>query len=598
MDKLSLFEILFSKDEDAQETGTAVKKQFFSREFSGSVTKQLKRLLSLRVFRFARAASYLLSHISTRVYGTAFLTFGMISALMYFLKLSADATIATPIIGLVLSLLSIPFLLADKPLPIVLQDFVITDYIFFDLFCMKRHTVMEEDKNFPILGAVVIGLVPAVLSAFLPLWQIALAIGVVVFVYVSMESPEFIFLASLFALPYLRLIPHFDIILACAVIIGVLSFLRKVLYGKRAIYIEQYDIVIGVMLLFVLISGVFVKGIESFSGSVRMIVFALGYILAGNIITNRRLADRTVISVIMSGVTASIVSVTQLIVLLINNKGIVDTAKLDILLARADGMTVFFITAVIFSFGLIGQSQMPAKAGYVSSAVICLLGLLLTGEVFALWAVILSFLAYLVIKSNKLVFVILPVLLICAVLPLLLPGGVLDVMFYYSPSVISAEEMFSLWQGSLEVFAHNLFVGIGIGSESFVEEMAGVGIFSYPDSSNLFIELGLEAGVFALLCLLLLLITRLRHRAVQYMYVRNSQIEIISGISGACLFALMAFGMVNYIWSDISAYYLFWCLFGIGSAALRVAKRDYDDQVVYYEETSAHDASVIDIEIG
>ena len=100
------------------------------------------------------------------------------------------------------------------------------------------------------------------------------------------------------------MLPHFDLILACAVVICAISFLRKVLYGKRAIYIEQYDIVIGIMLLFVLISGVFVKGIESFSGSVRMIIFALGYILAGSIITNRRLADRTVISVIMSGVIA------------------------------------------------------------------------------------------------------------------------------------------------------------------------------------------------------------------------------------------------------------------------------------------------------
>jgi hypothetical protein len=56
--------------------------------------------------------------------------------------------------------------------------------------------------------------------------------------------------------------------------------------------------------------------------------------------------------------------------------------------------------------------------------------------------------------------------------------------------------------------------------------------------------------------------------------------------------------MVNYIWSEPSAYYFFWCLFGIGSATLRVAKKDYDDKVVYYEESSAFDSSVIDIEIG
>ena len=39
-------------------------------------------------------------------------------------------------------------------------------------------------------------------------------------------------------------------------------------------------------------------------------------------------------------------------------------------------------------------------------------------------------------------------------------------------------------------------------------------------------------------------------------------------------------------------------IFGMGSATLRVAKRDYDDKVLYYEETGDSDSSVIDIEIG
>ena len=74
--------------------------------------------------------------------------------------------------------------------------------------------------------------------------------------------------------------------------------------------------------------------------------------------------------------------------------------------------------------------------------------------------------------------------------------------------------------------------------------------------------------------------------------------ERMANLGGACLFSFLAFGMVNYIWSDICAYYIFWCIFGIGSAALRVSKKDYDDRVIYYEESSALDSSVIDIEIG
>ena len=192
----------------------------------------------------------------------------------------------------------------------------------------------------------------------------------------------------------------------------------------------------------------------------------------------------------------------------------------------------------------------------------------------------------------------LPLLLGVSVAVLLLPDSFLNIVFASSPSVISAEDLFELWNKSLQVMSHHLAIGIGIGSESFGQEMAAVGVVGHPDSSNLFIELGLEAGILAPMCLIILLITRMKHRSMQYLYVRNSQIERISILSGACLFSLLAFGMVNYIWSDASACYLFWCIFGIGSASLRVAKRDYDDRVIYYEESSAQDSSVIDIEIG
>ena len=51
-----------------------------------------------------------------------------------------------------------------------------------------------------------------------------------------------------------------------AILLAVLSFIRKVVYGRRAFFIEQYDIIIGVMLLVILISGIFIKGDDSFFG--------------------------------------------------------------------------------------------------------------------------------------------------------------------------------------------------------------------------------------------------------------------------------------------------------------------------------------------
>lgn len=596
MAKPSLREIFFDNDDISSSVGS--KHGIYSREFSGSITQRMKKMLSSRFFKFAKAASYLIAHISTRVYGTAMLCFGILGTIMHFLGFGAGEDIANPIVGIIFALLSIPFLLADKPLPIFLQDFKPTDLLFFEFFCMKRHTVLESERRFPISVAIIIGCVPALFSALIPLWQMALIIGILVCVYIGIESPEFIFFTSLFSLPFLRYIPSSDIVLSLALTLAVISFLTKALHGRRVLYIEQYDICLGAMLLFILISGIFVKGIESFSSSVRMIILACGYFLAGNIITNRRLASLAANSIVISGTIASLVSVVQLIAVWARSSSELIVEELSAVLSRADGVAVVLMAAVVFAVGMAAEASLRYRVAYILSAAACIIALIISGEVFALTSLLLGIGAYAVIKSNKLPWLFMPLLLLAAVLFLLLPSGVLDVIFKYSPSVVSAKELFTLWNGSMRAFADNMLVGIGIGKDSFAAEMANMGIFGHHDSSNLFIELGLEAGMFALICFMLMLFTRLKHRAHQYLYVRNSQVAMLSNLSGVCLFSLLAFGMINYIWSEISAYYLFWCIFGIGSATLRVAKNDYDDRVVYYEETSDFDSSVIDIEIG
>lgn len=598
MDKLSIIDAIFSKDDSDGLVDYSGRKGFYTKEFSGSMTKRFKRLLSRPFFKFARNIADFLSHISARAYGTTFFTLGLFSMVMYFFGFSFDKSVLTPIVGGAISLISILLLIFDKPLPILLQEFSLTDYIFFEFFCMKRHNVMEGQRSFPLVFAVAIGFIPALLSAFVPLWQIAIAIIVIVSVYVSMESPEFIFLLSLFTLPYLRYIDNYEIGLVIAVLVCAISFVRKVIYGKRVVCIEQYDIFLGLMMLFVLISGIFLKGVASFSGSVEMIVLAFGYMLAGNIITNRRLAERAINAIVISAFFAALVSIGQLISVLVNTKGSPDLLDLSGILAREDGMSIFFIAATVFSFGMIKQYGKLHRTIYTTVSLVCLLGVIVTGEFFALITLLIAGLVYFILKAHKGWLFTLPILLFLPLLILLLPDNILNMLFYYSPSIVSAERLYELWSNSFTVFINNFFVGVGIGSESFAEEMANMGMAGFADSSNLLIELGLEAGVFALLCFISMLFTRLRHRSVQYLYVKNSQMKSLVGISGSCLFCLLAFGMLNYIWSDPCAYYLFWCIFGIGSALLRVVKKDFADKVLYYEEASALDSSVIDIQIG
>ena len=78
-------------------------------QFSGSMTENKERFLSLRIIKFFKAAIRLLSHAPSRSYGATALSFGIVTLLLYLTGLSADPSLATVVIGGVFVLL-VPFL--------------------------------------------------------------------------------------------------------------------------------------------------------------------------------------------------------------------------------------------------------------------------------------------------------------------------------------------------------------------------------------------------------------------------------------------------------------------------------------------------------
>ena len=154
------------------------------------------------------------------------------------------------------------------------------------------------------------------------------------------------------------------------------------------------------------------------------------------------------------------------------------------------------------------------------------------------------------------------------------------------------------WQTAFAMVRDNLVVGIGIGEDSFAQEIAEyVASFPYPNSSNFLLEVACEAGIISLCAFVLIYLIRVRHRGIYQPYVKNSGVRKISDYTTLTIVMLMAYGVFNYIWADMTMYYLFWCVFGLGSASLRVAKDEFDERATYFRDGSTADASSIDIAI-
>ena len=595
--KSVLLDFLNGYEDDGGASGS---KRFFSRSYSGRVTGSNRSLLS-RSVRVGNRITETLSFTASNAYGIGFLIYGLFTFVAYFLNdfffiSQADGRYAV-FIGIASALLSVPLLFSEKPLSLLIQNNKVTDFLVFEFLCVKRPHTTEQTRPLPKFVPGIVGALLGALGLFVPTYAVVFAFIGIVVIYLTLLSPEFAFILSLLVLPYLQIIPYSEIVFPIMVALTFASFVRKVVCGKRAFFAEQYDLFITLMLVAILVSGIFIKGFESFTSSVVMIVMALGYTLAGNLVTNRRIADCVLNAVVVSSIPASVYSVYTFIYIIANKNypelmdGIASTFD------STSSAAIFLLVGTTIAFALSRQVSGVPRVAYLITSGLNFVALLFTFEIFALLALSLGALAYLIQKARIIAF---PLILLASLIPYALffiPESFVNWVSQYLGGAGVIVALPKLWSKCAAAFGDNVLSGIGMGGESFVAEMKKYGVSGYESSENIFIELALEAGIFALVFFALALFVRVRHSAVYQGYLRHSQMSTSGPFVLALSFALICYGATEYIFANSPSFYLFWCVFGIGSAALRVAKKEIDDRTQYYEDTRDTDYSAIDIDL-
>ena len=588
--------------EDGGEINTGVK--FWERSLSGSITSRKKKILTSGVVRFFNAFLRFIAYTSTRGFGALFLTFGLLSITIglgkaYFGIVDYGFSFSV-IAGALFAILAIPLILVDKPFCIALQDFSITDYIFFEFFSIKRMHKQSAERGIPIIAMVIVGIILAGFGVFFRLDRVLAVILAIVVVYLSFVSPEFAFFSIIIVLPLVSAFDEGLLVLGCMIGAAFISFMRKVIFGKRVYSIEQYDIIIAIFLLCILISGIFMKGLESFESSLLFILFVLGYPLASNLIVNRRLADCALGALLISSVFTTVKTAIDVIAL-VSSLGITAlhgfSAQANF--ASSGVYATYLAVVIIASVYFISVSRhKPIRALYVAVFVLNLICLVLSARVDLVVALLSALIGYAILKRARRVGFLSAIAVFLPLLMLLLPAEIFDFVMCEVGFAYSRAELILLWERSWAMLIANALTGVGIGSDSFAAEIMNYGQTGAENASNLFIEIGCEAGVIALFFFLLTMAVRIFHRSTYRIYTTDSQVSALSLTAGAMTIALIAFGLTEYLWADNTMYYLFWCIFGIGSAALRISKREHDDKVMYYGDLMTVDSSVIDVKIN
>ncbi|MBQ7389664.1 MAG: O-antigen ligase family protein [Clostridia bacterium] len=577
-------------------------KKFSVAVVTGSANRVSMSRAGKYIASFFEKLTKVISYTPSRTYGAFLAVFGALSLVLHFVKDYIGIYEVVPLWALLISsffaLLSVPFLLSDKPLSIALQSNRVTDFVFFEFFCIRRMHKNDNERGIAPYIGIILGVIVAVLGAVFPLRTVVLCLGVLVYVFLTFLSPEFSFFSIFLMMPYLS----FDtdgLFLAALVGITLISYMRKVALGKRVYFFEQYDLGLFIMLFCILISGIFVKGVESFVSSVVMILLGMGYILASSLVTNRRLADGLTNAVIISAVPVSVIAIVQSVVDIVKG-GLASFEGACATFDSPSTLSIFLLVALCFSAYFVDVRRKKAvKVLYAVITCIIFVALISTMSFWAFGALIIGTIAFAAQKMRHGSGLVLLLLSAFTYLLLFIPSQYRD-MIYSSEiaETLGLSDSIRRWQISFMMLRDNLFLGVGIGDDSFVKEIINyTSSFDYSNSGNFLLELACEAGIISLFVFIIIYLIRVRHRGIYQPYVKNSLMSKVSTYTTVLTVILMAYGAFNYIWADMAMYYLFWCVFGLGSAALRVSKSEFDDRVAYFSDGSAEDSSSIDISI-
>ena len=591
----------------------AAEKRFSDKIISGVGSAYTKHLTKSPLARFLGRITGAFAHTSLKVYGSILLSFGITTLLLNLANYYFDGFSQTPfsdlVIGTVFSIIAIPMLFIEQALCDFTERVGFLETLIYNTFCIKRASRRSgSSSGIPMALGVFLGAIPAAVGFFIPLHTLLLPILALMVTVLSLFSPEFSFMLTLLALPFLPLVPHPTMILISLIILTALSFFMKVLLGKRIYHFEQYDVLILLFSLFILISGIFNKGMSSFESSLVIVTLLLGYLLANNLIVNRRLADNAINIILFSSLPIAVYGIIDYFISPARSEQLDESFKESIsaraasTFGNANVYAVFLIVVVIFSltFALDKLRDTPARLYYFAVFIINATAIVLTWTRGAWLALILSVPAYLIIHFRRAPKIL---LIPAALIPIglcFIPSAFIDRLFsIFNMADSSISVRLSIWRSSLLMLKDNLFIGVGAGEESFRDEISKYAedAVTAPHSHNLFLEIACEAGIFALLLFAFMLLVRIRHIATYKPYIESSSLTSPITMTGIAVFALVAFGMTDYILYNSAMGFLFWVVFGIGSASLRISKNEHDEKLGYNLHTSMASAASTEVTV-
>ncbi len=529
-----------------------------------------------------------LLYCSQRIHGVFFLSFGIYTEIVFFVKAALSksdlsAIDLTPcLIGAVLVLMSLPLLFSSQSLAQSLRESKLASFLIFTVIgasreSFSRDVIRREHMYIPFLAGMVLGLAGAIISPLYIIFGIIVLIGA----YSVMCIPEFGLLTIIVLAPFAVLTPFAPSILLAGLTLFVsFSFLFKVARGKRSIKFGITDLMITVFTVMTLVGGLISPNAAgSLKPALIYTVFLFVYFLSANLVRTKEMLNKCLFALMASLFGVSAFGVAQYVFGLGATKWHDTTLFSDIegrvvsTFENPNVLAEYLIMLIPLAFALMLTSDKHSSrsAAFVTlcTSTLCLV---FTWSRGAWLGFLFSAVIMLIMYSKKVLAFILSGIALLPFVPFVLPDSIIN-RFTSIGNLADTSTSYRvhIWSGVMRMLKDYWFSGIGTGYPAFAEVYPAYslsGIETAPHAHNLFLQIITEHGIVVLL-LFLIIIFFFAQSVFTFNKYEPTGKKYIPVAMMCGIFAVLVQGLTDYVWYNYRVYLVFWLVVGLTTAARR-----------------------------
>lgn len=575
-------------------------RQFLSRSFSSS-----------RVLGRIKTNSGALLSIPLKAYGSAVFAFGLYTVVVFLIRWAFPTLVSANVeylwTGIVLCVISIPVLLSRDSLARALGKGCITGMLFRDAFGLREETfalkprLKRSQSNLLLFGGMLLGL----LTLFVHPWIILAAITIVILLSVVFSSPEVGVLLSIFLIPFLSFFEHSALLLGILISVTAISYLIKLVCGKRILKFELLDLAIVLFWILLYLSGVIsAGGTQGYFEVMLSCLLMLGYFLVVNLMRTEKWLMRCVKALIASGTMVAWFGILQYCLGIFETGNWLDQSyfydiegRVVSVFENPNVLGSYLLLVLPFSLYFMVRSQTKKNKLLSWISILSILACtLLTWSRGAWIAALICLLSFALFYTKKTMRVLFGLCFCIPFLPFVLPQSVVR-RFTSIGNLADSSTMYRVytWKGTWRAISDHFMGGVGYGTAAYAEmypQYAFAGMEAAAHSHSLFLQLWFGMGIFGLLSFLTVIFLSTQMNLEFLKKAKNLDLKWMVLASMCAILSSLIMGLFDFVWYNYRVFYLFWIVLALACACVRVGKaeqRRLDPIEVFDAEDSALD---------